>query len=771
MYSAKRLRQRVINMFIILSGAILLQGNYTCLQAQDTVKMQDIILILKKGDYQKVITLLKKYNAKNPERAEGFILLGRTYLAIGGYNNTDLAEKTFLEGLKQNPKNITLLQFLADVKKNNDSPAEAQRYLEKMAEVDPTNPEVLDKLLENYIKIDNKEGLQKLESRVSGWIKANPDSIRGYINLGKLYLALNKPPKALEALQAGVKKNPLHTPIQKILSEAYLLTGNAALFTESYLYWLAHDTLDSKSLQEDYLIAELAMSDQEAAKFRDIPLSKKGKYLADYWRALDPNPISIENERLVEHYRRVGYSKAYFHAALSSFGFDDRGKVYIRWGPPEDKFSDVMPALNPGFNSNLADMSNQNPDSQVQMPLFLPQTQGTSIRGNESWYYPSIGYYMAFDFVNYGGYYREVPSLVDAFVGVRPDGAASMVADQAGADNYGDMFNLQEIYRQRSHLGGIYAALAGRTVDAFATDLMSTIPSEKVQEQRTKQPRFEVKLDIPQIKFDVRPVQFRGDSGKTRIEVLYGLKLDQLKPLAKNDSLFSFTFRNDVVFFDSSRQRVLHRQSRLTQNYRLKTDLTKITFTGETMGEIFPGKYEMGFQLLEASNKKGDFSKENVLVRDFLGKNLMISDLKLSPKIQLLGIDEKTGNEKLWVMPYPYAKASRRNLIFVYFEIYNLTLTPDQKSQYEISLKIEKEGKKGEYAVELLRSFGNIFTGGKPRKIETAYQRQGNDQTALEYIALDFSALNPGHSRLTVSVTDLNAGKNVDNNIEFDMEK
>ena len=147
----------------------------------------------------------------------------------------------------------------------------------------------------------------------------------------------------------------------------------------------------------------------------------------------------------------------------------------------------------------------------------------------------------------------------------------------------------------------------------------------------------------------------------------------------------------------------------------------------------------------------------------------MLSDIELTPKIRTMGFDENTGQEKLWIMPYPYNYVSRQAPAFIYFEIYNLSLNPDLESNFEISLQLERRTKADEYVTEMVRSFGRIFNGGKPQRIESVYSRQGNDQTAREYIEFDLSGQRTGNTRLTVTVKDLQSGAETRNSVEFEL--
>ena len=66
--------------------------------------------------------------------------------------------------------------------------------------------------------------------------------------------------------------------------------------------------------------------------------SAKQAYFKEYWKERDPTPNTSENELLEEFSRRVEFANNYFsvHALRLEGWQTDRGKIYIKYGPPTD---------------------------------------------------------------------------------------------------------------------------------------------------------------------------------------------------------------------------------------------------------------------------------------------------------------------------------------------------------------------------------------------------------------------------------------------------
>ncbi len=81
-------------------------------------------------------------------------------------------------------------------------------------------------------------------------------------------------------------------------------------------------------------ILGLIASSEELKELRAAPEAGRAAAWAKFWSARDPDPSTPENEALAQYLERVQYVVKEF----SQFGTgwrSDRGRVYIRYGPPE----------------------------------------------------------------------------------------------------------------------------------------------------------------------------------------------------------------------------------------------------------------------------------------------------------------------------------------------------------------------------------------------------------------------------------------------------
>ena len=104
-----------------------------------------------------------------------------------------------------------------------------------------------------------------------------------------------------------------------------------------------------------------------------------GARLARWWRAEDPLPATAENERLEEHLLRVREALDSYPAETPE-GYDDRGRVYVRFGAPTRR--------------RVVD-----PESDLFIARAIrdePAVRRTDFPRNEAWHYPGLEAYYVF---------------------------------------------------------------------------------------------------------------------------------------------------------------------------------------------------------------------------------------------------------------------------------------------------------------------------------------------------------------------------------------
>jgi len=441
----------------------------------------------------------------------------------------------------------------------------------------------------------------------------------------------------------------------------------------------------------------LILTDEEREELDAITSPKeRARWIQRYWKDQDPTPTTQVNERRQEHERRVAYARKNY-AAPTKTGFDDRGRIYIRFGEPDDKWVRPMGSL---------------------------QT-----KGNESWSYDTIARGLVFDFVEYGGIYREVPDLRKAVMEGNPLAVA------------------RQMYSERMDISPAYARLVTDFDFEWALGRMWAEREVAKNEAPAVVTRFAYKTG--HLPFDYAYARFREGVDRTRLEVYTRIRFRDLKfqPLAEG---FRNTTVVEMVLLDDLGREVWKRSKQVRMSAKSPAETESGSSIDQENLVVKPGRYTLAIQMQDLESEKVGIYKNALTIDSFGMDTLMLSDLQLAYRIAEQKSGDRFVKNGLQVVPYPYYTVSRRRPLFLYYEIYNLLLNDDGKASYQVSHEVRL--KKGGVVAAVL---------GKRQQesLTITAERQGDETTAIEHISLDFSRLGTGKAELLVRVKDLTSGQ------------
>ena len=177
-----------------------------------------------------------------------------------------------------------------------------------------------------------------------------------------------------------------------------------------------------RQLQTDIL--DIALKD-ELKHYRTLK-SVRGKaaFFKQFWLNRDLTLATQTNERLVEHYTRLRFVRTRYSSPVRR-GYDDRGIIYIKYGPADDTVIDIVPRIDFRFD-DLGRMG-----AELSRPL-------------ESWAYRTTAGTMTFDFIEKGALYSLATDIGEAVLDTRPERLSKILIGLA---------------RRRAPLSPNYAAL------------------------------------------------------------------------------------------------------------------------------------------------------------------------------------------------------------------------------------------------------------------------------------------------------------------------
>lgn len=207
---------------------------------------------------------------------------------------------------------------------------------------------------------------------------------------------------------------------------------------------LSH-TADRRAFSEDLLHLELLMKPDEFEKKFELVKSNDAelqKAVRLFWENADPLPAEPVNPRLVEHYGRISEALSKFPDESSPLGFDDRGKVWVRFGEPDKR-----------RHINATD-------------IWVYEDVNLKIKGK------LILYFLRND----EGLYKQIDSLDDSI----PGSKMNITRERAIMGRFSEGFLIQlSLYRQLSGFDPYFASVSVRLQEyfdnAFSKHVLQTV--------------------------------------------------------------------------------------------------------------------------------------------------------------------------------------------------------------------------------------------------------------------------------------------------------
>jgi GWxTD domain-containing protein len=132
--------------------------------------------------------------------------------------------------------------------------------------------------------------------------------------------------------------------------------------------------------------AKVLLSAEDELAFRTLPMGAKEVRIQELWRSVDPTPETAENETYEEFLRRVEHANISY-TVFERGMFSDRGRVYIRFGEPDEVRIERLPVSDKTLGFAISGEIPREAESQV-----TKQNQGiVDTRPFEIWSYQLRG--------------------------------------------------------------------------------------------------------------------------------------------------------------------------------------------------------------------------------------------------------------------------------------------------------------------------------------------------------------------------------------------
>ncbi|MFP4081151.1 MAG: GWxTD domain-containing protein [Candidatus Aminicenantes bacterium] len=364
------------------------------------------------------------------------------------------------------------------------------------------------------------------------------------------------------------------------------------------------------------------ITDVEKKIFINLPTEEeRGKFIHNFWKKRDPDPNTAENEFKLEYYKRIALANKFFGASGIDGWRTDRGKIYILLGPPNEIQRDMSPSGSAfhGFHG----------PREVWNYWGLPN--------------PRLPYNLEFVFV-----------------------------DKLGTGNY--------VLERSLKLGD-----AGST--HFDIDSMhSQFDYMEIMAEATRNPFEDLDklrgIITTQVTYDHIPLQYdvfylKGPQKRTHIPLAIEIPYSALtQKEIEGEYYFSLTVLIEVsnklgqIIFEKSRDiNLKHKASEIDS-------LSQEAYQFQTSLSLQPESYKIHLLVLDNFSGKIGTVHQEFSVPSFSSQELTISDILLSSEKITNGIKAASQGEKEISTKITHNFRPDEEMT-VYFEVYNLTLSPE----------------------------------------------------------------------------------------------
>jgi GWxTD domain-containing protein len=499
-----------------------------------------------------------------------------------------------------------------------------------------------------------------------------------------------------------------------------------------------------KRLEPEELLAyfgiQYNMNQFQAKQYLSLPTKEeREKWLALFWLDLDPTPTTPQNERKIEHEKRVRLARKLFGTRKAP-GWDKRGETLIRFGLPSNRekvFADI------GFYR------------------FIPPS--------ELWYYESLDMLVHLQDFNLSGEYifaiksygrggREEQDRYAELSDLMRYGAFQRLY----ANEYMDLDEMKDIVGFNPDDIDYIADPEVRM--AMPKDLIAQFEVEKIersannfQKYMKEHPTiysFELEKNILPFFFDIS--SFKNGPASLRTEISFEIPASETRFIRSEGALkakieLRVTVRNLELEEVASGIDVLNVTQYGTAESGLPSHLP-----GQVVLELEPGYYRIGIEVIDTNSQKRGVMKTNIEL-DPYERGLDVSDIQFASSIDETDASQKFVKGNLRIVPHPLHAYRIPYPLTFYFEIYGLDTDDGGLCFYAVDYRIAPLQKRRRGPI--LEEVTSI--------VSSKFETSGRGARQVQQLKIATDNLWEGPFELTITVTDRRTRESVQRSARF----
>lgn len=263
--------------------------------------------------------------------------------------------------------------------------------------------------------------------------------------------------------------------------------------------------------------------------------------------------------------------------------------------------------------------------------------------------------------------------------------------------------------------------------------------------RKVKYEDYTPKYDGPAFNMPFYIAQFKSTGEKTDIVISYGLSFPD--SIVK-DIKFSSSHDYGIFFTDKYYEPVFQKKSSMSnvpEEWKIRRPDGEICYVNAVCLSAWPDSGMIALEVLRKIDNGVASNHKRFKIRHFYPGQFAMSDLLLASKAaagDAAGAPVKRGD--ISIIPNPLNAFSDREDLYLYYEVYNLALNKDQKTDFEQKIIIRSAEE--ESGIKKIFSAVTGFLGFRSSKKEVSLtsRYQTGDKDPKMYIQLDMSEYEAG---------------------------
>ena len=732
------------------------------------------------GDNDEALKAFRRATQLDENWAPGHVGMGMVYMSLP--NRRLNARKAYRKAVETDPGNADIqyrmgLTYMDQEQSGRliGSDRDGRKYFLKAVEFNPSHPDAYFQLGRCYDSPTEPETEQAISAYIKQY-RVNPEHSEALLRFSNLIHRSDRYDLGTEGLRFLVAEWGDGTPdrIRAMLTQFEVLAigsdqqaDQLQEALETYISQLGPDE------QEVYRDLSHVAPPEELAAWELATGPERDTLWQAFWNERDANPATTVNERLIEHYRRVMYARIHF--SEKQYPFDRRGEIHVRYGPPDDRRRFMARANEDPYalfltSGNPAVDAIREQNLQFGYRLQVNRGEVAKILDDDKVRRRGFGADSAVDFdVNPLEKPTEQRAYELAVKQRREMGSSYKVESWVYVPHKLELFFVDQ-------MGGGRFDYPLETLTVDESSNITIQPNETGRMEMNSPRRRAAALiarssedyshdfggELLEYAFDT--VSFRGDGGATVVDMTYSIPAWQFGDVT--DEMGDRTWLNhQVTLRDSIQTPTYSRKFRFgpisrPERQQGNQETRGAAFTLAANVKISPGEFTIAVEMRDEATKRIGVYTKPVSFSDYTGSDLLISDLKLSTGITPASGPGPFVRKGLNVVPNPGRLYGRGQLVYVYYEVYNLDMGEGGRTSYETLYEITPMG---------MPPLRNRWAR-RPvdmQTVMTVFDGEGRSAEEAEYTALDTTDLEAGEYVLTVTLTDRQTDKSVSKAVNF----